>query len=280
MIVGTFEYGDIHSSVYNLACKSVDTPILPALKARMVEIYGKHGVIDYGGNNYGTRKITRHIAYIGDSYTELRIRARDIAVWLTSTDWKQLRFDDEPDKYYLARIYDQIGLETFFELGEADITFECQPFAYMILATGDNPTWDEATFKWETNVPWGMADAYTFPATGQTSFIFEHLGTQEVNTESPQGSKFDITVVGTWSNDLNLTLNGKTLEFTEAVATSKTLVIKNVDMEVTLEGVNALNSLDGDLDSFLNVIPGQNTIEIDATSLNVTVILDFTPMWL
>ena len=51
------------------------------------------------------------------------------------------------------------------------------------------------------------------------------------------------------------------------------------EMEVNLR-VNKLSALGGDIDSFLRVIPGKNTIEIDGTGIDVTVTIDFTPMWL
>ena len=122
-----------------------------------------------------------------------------------------------------------------------------------------------------------MVQSYRFTATGLTNYTFENPGTQEIGCYSPQGSKFDIIVSGSWTT-LELTLNGKTLEYTESG--SGLLVIDNVDMEVKLDGANKLSKLDGDVDSFLSVVPGENTIEISGTGLNVTVTIDFTPIWL
>lgn len=258
-------------------CKSVSRPMLPTIRPRTVQIYGKSGVIDYGGGDYNTRQITMHIAYIGKNYTELRHRAREIAAWLTSKQWARLIINDEPDKYYLARVINGINLDAMQRLGQADITFECQPFAYMCTSTGSDPTWDEADFPWITDIPWNMVQSYQFSATGTTNYTFEHPGTQEIGCNSPQGSKFDIIVSGSWTT-LELTLNGKTLEYTESG--SGLLVINNVDMEVKLDGANKLSKLDGDVDSFLSVVPGENTIEISGTGLNVTVTIDFTPIWL
>lgn len=276
-MIGSFVYNGIKSSKFNLVCKSVSRPMLPTIRPRTVQIYGKSGVIDYGGGDYNTRQITMHIAYIGKNYTELRHRAREIAAWLTSKQWARLIINDEPDKYYLARVINGINLDAMQRLGQADITFECQPFAYMCTSTGSDPTWDEADFPWITDIPWNMVQSYQFSATGTTNYTFEHPGTQEIGCYSPQGSKFDIIVSGSWTT-LELTLNGKTLEYTESG--SGLLVIDNVDMEVKLDGANKLSKLDGDVDSFLSVVPGENTIEISGTGLNVTVTIDFTPIWL
>lgn len=276
-MIGSFVYNGIKSSKFNLVCKSVSRPMLPTIRPRTVQIYGKSGVIDYGGGDYNTRQITMHIAYIGKNYTELRHRAREIAAWLTSKQWARLIINDEPDKYYLARVINGINLDAMQRLGQADITFECQPFAYMCTSTGSDPTWDEADFPWITDIPWNMVQSYQFSATGTTNYTFEHPGTQEIGCNSPQGSKFNIIVSGIWTT-LSLTLNGKTLKYLES-GTGE-LVIDNVEMEVTLNGANKLSALDGDIDSFLSVMPGENTIQITGTGLNVTVTIDFTPIWL
>ena len=276
-MVGSFEYNGIKSSAFNLICRSVSRPLLPTVRPRIMQIYGKSGVIDYGGSDYDTRQIVMHIGYIGSSYVELRSRAREIAAWLASGTWEKLFINDEPDKYYLARVITGINFETMQRTGQADITFECQPFAYMAIDTGADPTWNEADFPWMTDIPWVMVESYQFEATGEEEFTFENPGTQEIGYHSPQGSKFDIVITGSWAT-LEILLNGKTLEYTEAG--TGVLVIDNVDMEVKLDGVNKLSKLDGDIDTFLTVMPGENTISIDGTGLDVTVTIDFAPQWL
>ena len=69
-MIGNFEFNNINSTDYNLVCKSVNRPILPTLRPRMTEVYGKSGLIDYGGGDYVTKQITMHIGYIGTDYNE------------------------------------------------------------------------------------------------------------------------------------------------------------------------------------------------------------------
>lgn len=272
-----FEYKGVHGSEYGIYCKTEKRSLLPALRRREFEIYGKSGIIDIGNNDYAPKIMTVKLTYIGANLVDLRSKARLLASWLNSSTWGKLIFDDEPDKYYLARVKDGIDLSNILMAGEMTVEFECQPFAYMCTSTGSDPTWDEADFPWITDIPWNMVQSYQFSATGTTNYTFEHPGTQEIGCYSPQGSKFDIIVSGSWTT-LELTLNGKTLEYTESG--SGLLVIDNVDMEVKLDGANKLSKLDGDVDSFLSVVPGENTIEISGTGLNVTVTIDFTPIWL
>lgn len=276
-MVGSFEYKGILSSEFGIVCRSVSRPLLPSVRPRMMQILGKSGVIDYGGSDYDTRQIVMHIGYIGSSYVELRSRAREIAAWLASGTWEKLFINDEPDKYYLARVITGINFETMQRTGQADITFECQPFAYMAIDTGADPIWNEADFPWMTDIPWVMVESYQFEATGEEEFTFENPGTQEIGYHSPQGSKSQIKVVGSWTT-LVLSLNGKTLTYT--AAGSGELIIDNVYLEVTLDGQNKLSVMDGDLDSFLPITVGENTIQVTGTGLNASVTIDFTPAWL
>lgn len=274
-MIGNFEYNDIESSIFNLVCKSVKRPLVPSVKATTISIYGKSGVIDYDNNDYNTKQIIMHIAYVGKNYIELRQRAREIAAWLSIGKRAKLIINDEPDKYYLAKIVNEIDLNTLKRLGEADIIFECQPFAYMIADTSIDPTWVEADFPWIVDLPWNMIESYQFENAG--NFIFDNPGTKEINYQSPQGSQSLIKVNGSWTS-LNISLNGKTLSYIEA-GTGE-IIIDNVEMEVYLNGINKLSAIDGDIDSFLSVIPGENALQISGTGLNITTTIDFIPMWI
>ena len=106
-------------------------------------IPGKQGVYDFGLNTFTSRIISVAIQYVGTSFNDSRLRARDIAAWLSQTSYKELIFSDEPDKYYLAKIYDPVGLENFFRLGKATIQFECQPFALYVVTSAEDVYLDD-----------------------------------------------------------------------------------------------------------------------------------------
>lgn len=277
-MIGSFEFNNIESKTHKLICRSVKRILTPGMKSRSIELNGKSGIIDFGNNDYTAFTLVMHIAYVGESYIDLRSRTREIAAWLSTKNWQKLIINDESDKYYLARVISEIDLDTFKRLGEADISFICQPFAYMLADTGADDTWEEASYPWITPIPWDNTDTYNFTATGAKAFTFENPGTKETNFRSPQGSKFDIRITGSFTT-LSLSLNGKTFNYNQVV-TNGTVTIDNVEMEVDLNGINKLNFISGDIATFLEVVPGDNIISVSGTGLNVEITLDFTPMWI
>ena len=252
-MIGAFVFNGVESSQFNLVCKSVKRPLLPPVKLRRVELLGISGVYDFDDNEYDMRPITMKIQYIGTSYQELRTRARSIAAWLSTTTWGKLRIHDEDDKYYLAKVTEQIDLETLWEFGSADIAFDCQPFAYSV-----------------------EEEVKMLEVVELTNYEFINPGTRLINYRSTQGSKSRVKVVGSWTT-LSLAMNGKTLNYPEAG--NGTLILDNVEMECVLEGVNKFSVLTGDIDTFLKIIPGNNTLTVDGTGLNVSVTIEYIPLW-
>lgn len=254
-MIGSFSLDAVESSIFKLVCKSVKRPLLAAKKVNRIEMAGTSGAYDFEQDEYSLKFITMRIAYIGTNYNELRTRARQIAAWLSTKNWVKLIINDEPDKYYLAKVTNEIDLQSLWESGTADITFDCQPFAYSVI---------ESSFVFNTVVA--------------TNHIFNNLGTRDINFKSPPGSKFLITINGSWAT-LSLILNGNTLSFTEAGVTS-TLIIDNINMEATKNGVNKFDKLGNDIDTFLSIRPGENTLFVDGTGLNISVSIAFISMWM
>ena len=124
-----FTFKEIHSSTYGIIAKSSDRPLMPELRKRKIIVPDRNGSFDYGGNKFSDRTITINIKYIAGSLSDLRAQSREIGAWLYTEQEEQLIFDDEPTKYYLARLYSQIGLTNFIKIGEANLVFECQPLA-------------------------------------------------------------------------------------------------------------------------------------------------------
>lgn len=266
----------IHSSTLDLYLKSKSRPILPAIPDTYTQVAGRAG--SYLTQQQAADRIIQ-VQFTSNNadLPSMRVSNRKIAAWLHTKERVRIIFDDEPDKFYYGKVDGVVDFEQFAASGVLMVTFRCQPFAAMVISTGADLTWEAANLPWCTAIPWAMVDAYRFTATGATSFAFTHLGTQELSYQSPKGSQSKIIITGSWTT-LSLELNGKTLDYTASGA--GTLIIDSANMEVTLDNVNKLDELEGDIDSFLTIEPGENTIEITGTGLDVTVTLDFVPLWL
>ncbi len=122
-----FTFANIHSSTYELYVRSDNRTIAPALRKNEFVIPGRHGTLDFGNNTYEPRFITMELFLVRKTMEDLRKQARDIAHWLSKSGL--LVFDDEPDKAYQAKVYNNIDIEEIAAYGKSMVTFECQPFA-------------------------------------------------------------------------------------------------------------------------------------------------------
>lgn len=255
MMVGSFTFNNINSESFNLVCKSVKRTLLPARKVYRSEPPNASGVYDTPGIEYSARIIEMKIQYIGTSFEELRSRARTIAAWL-SVEWANLIINDEPDKYYIARIDDEIVLDNLYEYGSANVTFICQPYAL--------------------SVAWS---SFSFNSGDLPNCVFTNNGTRKITYKSPPGSKFLIKVLGSW-NALTLELNGYQIAH-NIITSNKELIIDNIAMEAKLAEVNVFNDISGDIDNFLPLIPGSNTLVVSGDGVNITsVTVEFIELWI
>ena len=258
-MIGAFSFNGVESSTYSLVCKSGNRVLLPSVKTRRIEIPGMSGAYDLDVNGvdyeYELRPITMTIQYIGTSYDELRTRARSIAAWLSTQAWCKLIINDESDKYYWAKVTSQIDFESLWQSGTCEITFDCQPFAYSVTET-----------------------ILTFPLrVTDLDVEFGNPGTRTITYKSPPGSRCWIEIVGSWTT-LGIGMNGKTLVYGEAG--SGTLTIDSIEMEVYLDAVNKLSVVTGNVDTFLEIVPGTNALVIAGTGLSIAITVRYISLWL
>lgn len=276
-----FMFDNLHSyDDYDIIVNSVNRSFLPGQRKRELMIPGKHGTYDFGNNTYDNIIIPVIIQYIGSSLNDLRLRARDIAAWLSQTSYKKLIFDDEPDKYYLVKIYSDAGLENFFRIGKSSIQFECQPFALYQESSGTDLTWG-TDLPWGIEDTWGNADNYTIPLSAVESTktaTVVYNGNTELGLGAEQGAQFNIIVTGTFTV-FSISMNGKTLIYTEN-CTDQTITIDNVNATVKNGATNKLFNVTGDVGEFLKLVPGDNTIKITKTSGDIDFLFDFRPQFI
>lgn len=99
-----------------------------AMDQNMLKIPGRDGMISQGDTTYQMGQHLVDCIVNQDSLPALRAHIRQVAAWLSKTG--RLSFSDEPDKYYVGRIYDAMVLEQLLTHGQWSIVFTVQPFAY------------------------------------------------------------------------------------------------------------------------------------------------------
>ena len=100
-----------------------------------------------------------------NSLADLRTATRAISAWLTTEERKLLIFDDEPDKYYMAKVDGAIDLEQIVSSGQFDVTFRCEPYAYAVTGKTADFAADAATIVNAGTVNCYPVFTVTFTAT-------------------------------------------------------------------------------------------------------------------
>lgn len=258
-----FTFDGIHSSEFDLFLKGVRRPLLTTLRRRKLQIGGKNGTWDFGNNKYDDTTVGL-VTYIAN--TDRQHALRQIAQWLSVKG--KLVIDDEPDKYYLGRIYDLTEQELTGQVGFIPLSFECDTFAYSIFSTADDVLLGDP-IRLDNPIPIGSSQAYLFDISGPRTIVVNNYGLRPVRPV--------IGITGSFSS-LSITIGGKTLNYSQAISSSE-LIIDNENYGVTLNGTNKLNVVTGNLDTFLELDPGDNNVTISGTSLNCDIVFEFRPMF-
>lgn len=126
---------EIYMSLAGISCKELGLhckthrPVLPDLSESLLEVSGRDGSYDYGNNSYRNRTISVDFYISRENFKSFRLDIRRIAAWLRRKG--EIRFSDEPDKYYYGRCYQSPMLEqAFSSSGTFSVSFLCEPFAY------------------------------------------------------------------------------------------------------------------------------------------------------
>ncbi|ATW24180.1 distal tail protein Dit [Candidatus Formimonas warabiya] len=252
-----FTFNGIHSSTFGLSVLSKEDPVLPPIKDYKEEIPGMDGAWDFGCD-YGPRPLAYVIAFKKDSRPDIRSAIRQIAAWLNpKAGSKPLIDDEEPDKYYMARVTGNIPLEHLMNTyREVTVNF----IAYDPMAMNDWITWDQ------------IVDS--------GAFVINNPGTYEMApvitiTALDGGMPGDVNLTGGYDpaeavvdtiTDPVITLGGKTIQYAGVIALNKSLIIDCFKKQASYDGLNAATAISG---SFPVLRPGNNILTVtDSTSTN------------
>lgn len=122
----SFQFGEYNSLTdMGIICEYYDT-IIPPKRSRKVQIPGRDGLYDYGSENYDERTI-RCVCKLINQISKAEFR--NVAYMLSEK--RNLVFWDEPDKYYVAELFDPAEVQSIADRLwlEFELTFICFPFA-------------------------------------------------------------------------------------------------------------------------------------------------------
>lgn len=151
MTPNSFNFGSINSvDEWGLYVNAYDL-LVPPKRARKATVPGRSGSYDYGARYYDERPLRLECTVLRKlSKAELR----EMAYHLSQK--REIRFWDEPDKYYIGELYDPDEVNTYPNeaMRDFELTFTCEPFAYRPLSTqaissGANPV----TYKGTAEAP-------------------------------------------------------------------------------------------------------------------------------
>ena len=105
---------------------------LPPKRSRKINIPGRSGAYDYGAKNWDERTVRLECVLMRQMKKE---EFREIVYLLSKKG--RLRLWNEPDKYYVAELYDSPNADDFYmeEMREFELSFVCEPFAYGSILT-------------------------------------------------------------------------------------------------------------------------------------------------
>lgn len=246
-----FSYNDISSSDMGIKARLTSWQVCGGLRNYTASIPGKSGVADFGADfDYREINVSCSIAP-KKNFRSLVAVLDDISLWLDPTDGlKQLVFDDVPDRYFMARLYEKVDCERLLvrSAGSFDLKFFCpDPFAYAV-----------------------EDEEYTISSTGSHT-----VRRTKGNIDSHPVYRIRGVISSAASRYITITTNGVELKIVNATLTvAETLVVDTDMMTAWVEDANE-NVLRNGLPylselNFPTLAVGNNTVAVAANNATFT----------
>lgn len=102
----------------------INRPIAPTLNNKLKESGSSDGLYDFG-KKLGGKVITVKLSIVGADLASVQTAFQSLASNIITDAPKQLRFDDMPNKYYMARVTNIGTPSQEYLIAEIDIEFTC-----------------------------------------------------------------------------------------------------------------------------------------------------------
>ncbi|WP_113675715.1 distal tail protein Dit [Vallitalea guaymasensis] len=256
-----FTWNGKDSKDFNIIMSKRDMPILPQRRLIEKEIPGINGTVFYdtGLHKNIVIKVECYLKTKGIEW--LQLRKWDIKNWLDTGEGK-LSFEDEGDKYYIARITNATVIEQLLNFGRFTLTFSCKPYALSLHKSTDELKYTDPFAYYNKGYKYDMSPSKWTVNTNITKTVY-NWGKQKV---SPV-----IKVVGSCvaiafeCNGIKVAYNGALTNETLLIDCRNYTAIKGKD-NVLKHLVITPNEWDT-----MELIEGDNDFSITGTALNVQV---------
>lgn len=237
----------------------IKKPILPPQKETVIDIPKFHGAVS-SSKKFMPLNIEVDGILIGSSESDLTTKLKAFAAYLYYDTDKQLIFDDESDRYYMAQHINTVVASRTYRFCNLSLSFGCNdPFAYATTADTDNQTIvaDDTSYT-ITN----SGDYITYPTI---TFFFNQVQTHIYIS--------------------NGAITDNRMDISKAFSMSDELVIDCKNLTIKLNGSNSPAGLGmggSELAEFIMLDVGSNSITVgtDDASIDVDVTFSFRKTYL
>lgn len=259
-------FNSIHSSTLNIVVRSINRQILSASRDEYEYIPGRAGSYLFE-EELADRFIEIELAIVENSLINLRKKAREVAKWLRTKQRVKLIFDDEPDKWYMAKVANQLDLEPRLSTGKTEIIFRCLPYANAELAEYDETYLYDTGLEYDTGLiypnsrtvhDWAFLSPFQMLYMGErewAGFVWNysrHMSSQyNYGTLTPLIIEISGNVINPKITNNN---NGQYIQINTTLF-NQVLIIDSDKMTVTIDGANAMKYMTGD---FIQMEPEDN----------------------
>lgn len=120
-----FSFRGVHSSTFGIYTKDQGKILLPPRREGKLTIPGRSGYYDDVGAVYDERVESVLCSFVRPEGKTVPQVCREVAYWLSGSG--RLIFDNEPDKYYIARITGAPPMAQHLKYGEFTLTWSYNP---------------------------------------------------------------------------------------------------------------------------------------------------------
>jgi predicted phage tail component-like protein len=249
-----FTFNGTSAASLGFTLTNIKKPILPPQKEITIDIPKYPGFIS-SSKKFTHNRIEVEGLLIGSGPTDLVTKLKAFAAFLYYDTDKQLIFDDESDRYYLAQHIDTVVTSRKYRFCELSLIFNCNdPFAYATSADTDN---QEITVS---GTQYAITNSGHYIAYPTILFFFNQVQSHiYIDNTSITDNRMDIS---------------------KSFAMSDELLVDCKNLTIKLNNVNSPAGLGlggSELAEFLMLDAGSNTIEVgtDDASLDVDVTISF-----